>query len=123
VFRGDQVLPLKYLEDKSVFLFAGVGNFEALRRQVSALTGDIDFALELGDHQVYDAELLQEIKDLAEEHEADLLLSTFKDRVKLGDFDFGRELCLIDLTIDLDPGEEKFIRDLMEKLKLTPGKT
>ena len=35
----DRSHSIKYLEDKAVFLFAGVGNFRALERQVSALAG------------------------------------------------------------------------------------
>lgn len=115
---GGQQLAVKYLRDKSVFLFAGVGNFRSLLRQVTALAGDVDHYLELADHQHYDTRLLERIKSEADTHDSDLLLTTAKDFVKLGDFDFGRELAYIDLAIDLDPGEEKFVRTIMERLNL-----
>lgn len=113
-----QVMAPKYLRDKSVFLFAGVGNFRALKKQVRRLAGDIDYALELADHQRYDQTLLKKIRRLAEEHDADLLVTTAKDYVKLGDFDFGLELCYLDLVIDLNPGEEKLVADIVKRLEL-----
>ncbi|MBK7140644.1 MAG: tetraacyldisaccharide 4'-kinase [bacterium] len=117
---SDKRYPVKYLEDKSVFLFAGIGNFRSLRKQVNSLAGDLDFALELSDHQQYDQAMLEKIKKLADEHESDLVLTTGKDWVKLGDFDFGRESYYLGLSIDLDPGEERLVSYLTDKLGLQP---
>ena len=114
----ERTLPIKYLEDKSVFLFAGVGNFRALKRQVIALSGDLDYACELSDHQVYTPQVLSRIKKLADKQDSDLMLTTFKDWVKLGDFDFGREVYYLDIVVDLDPGEEKLMADIIERLQL-----
>jgi tetraacyldisaccharide 4'-kinase len=114
----DQEMSVKYLEDKSVFLFAGVGNFRALRKQVMALSGDLDYALELSDHQEYDRAILERIQRLADEHDSDVILTTGKDWMKLGDFDFGREIYYLESSIDLDPGEEKLTRQIMEDLDL-----
>ncbi len=114
----EQTRPVKYLEDKSVFLFAGVGNFRSLRRQVSALSGDLDGALELSDHQVYDNVTLAKIRQMAEDHDSDVIVTTFKDWVKLGDFDFGREIYYLDLAVDLDPGEEKLATYVRQTLQL-----
>ncbi len=113
-----QSFPVKYLEDKSVLLFAGIGNFDALKKQVSRLSADIDFALEFSDHQEYTTELLEEIKQLADKHNSDLILTTGKDAVKFESFDFGREFYYLNQTIDLDPGEEKLIEYLQHTLKL-----
>jgi len=118
VIGRDQTRPVKYLEDKSVFLFAGVGNFRALERQVSALAGDLDCACELSDHQIYDRALLEKLKAQADKLESDVVLTTAKDWVKLGDFDFGREFYYLDLSVDLDPGEEKLLAYLKTALKL-----
>ena len=115
--RG-QTMNVKYLEDKSVFLFAGVGNFRTLEKQVDALCADLDFALELDDHQQYTPELLRKIKDMADDYDSDVLLTTGKDWVKIGDFDFDREIYYLNQTIDLDPGEEKLVAHLQERLNL-----
>lgn len=117
VGRGRR-LPVKYLEDKSVFLFAGVGNFKPLRKQVQVLSGDLDYALELSDHQQYDSELLERIRGLADEADSDVIVTTGKDWVKLGDFDFGRETYYLSQTVDLDPGEEKLIAHIVDRLHL-----
>ena len=123
-FTSDEVVgrknrwPVKYLEDKSVYLFAGIGNFRAFKKQVGALTADIDFELELADHQEYTSELRERIKSEADSHESDLLLTTGKDWVKLGDYDFGREVCYLNQIVDLDPGEEKFINWITTKLDM-----
>lgn len=109
---------LKYLEDKSVYLFAGVGNFKPLRKQVDAMCADLDVALELSDHQQYDAALLQRIKREADRHDSDVIITTGKDWVKLPDFAFDREIYYLGQAIDLDPGEERLIRDIKERLGL-----
>lgn len=115
---ADRRWPIKYLEDKSVFLFAGVGNFEPLRRQVSVLAGDLDHALELSDHQRYDAETLEGIKALADEHDSDVIVTTGKDWVKIRGFDFGREIYYLAQSVDLDPGEEQLIAMIQQRLGL-----
>ncbi len=114
----DRHWPIKYIEDKSVFLFAGVGNFEPLRRQVSVLAGDLDDSLELSDHQQYDPELLAEIKEMADDHDSDVIVTTGKDWVKLGDFDFGREIYYLAQSVDLDPGEEQLVAWIQAQLGL-----
>jgi len=118
IIGRERQLPVKYLDDKSVFLFAGVGNFRSLERQVSALSGDLDFALELSDHQTYDRLLLERIKEKADRYDSDLILTTQKDWVKLGDFDFDRESYYLDIAVDLDPGEEKLLAEITYKLNL-----
>ena len=119
----DRQWPVKYLEDKSVYLFAGVGNFLSLKRQVSALAGDLDHALELSDHQVYEQAILEKIKSEAARFDSDLILTTFKDWVKLGVFDFGREFYYLDLVVDLDPGEEKLVAEVVQRLGLKEKST
>ncbi|UCD63876.1 MAG: tetraacyldisaccharide 4'-kinase [Candidatus Zixiibacteriota bacterium] len=116
LLSADQSRSVKYLEDKSVFLFAGVGNFRSVRRQVAALCADLDCALELSDHQRYDIRLLKRIKSLADKYDSDVILTTAKDRVKIEDFDFDREFYYLNQVVDLDPGEEKLIFYLVDKL-------
>jgi len=110
--------PVKYLEDRSVFLFAGIGNFLPFEKQVSAICADLDCAVELSDHQKYNQLQLQQLKEQADRFDSDLIITTAKDWVKIGDFDFGREIYYLAQSIDLDPGEEKlvkFIKDLFDR--------
>jgi len=114
----DRRWPVKYLEDKSVVLFAGVGNFKPLRKQVAALSATLACTIELSDHQTYTEDVLQRIREAAKKHEPDVLVTTFKDWVKLSTFDFGPEVYYLAQSIDLDPGEEKLIQQIRTKLKL-----
>jgi tetraacyldisaccharide 4'-kinase len=115
----EQKLPIKFIEDKSVFVFAGIGNFRAFVRQIRGLTRDIDYTLELSDHQVYDEKTLNKIKSLAQKKNSGILLTTAKDWFKVRHFDFGRELYYLSQTIDIDPGEEKLISHLLNKIGVT----
>lgn len=119
IIGKEQSFPIKYLEDKSVLLFAGIGNFNALKKQVFRLCTDIDFALEFSDHQEYTKELLESIKQMAEKYDSDLILTTGKDAVKIDNFDFGRDFYYLNQTIDLDPGEEKLIEYIQSELKMS----
>lgn len=118
IMGRDRHLSVEYLNDKSVFLFAGVGNFHALERQVSALSADLVCALELSDHQRYNQPLLEKIKHQTDHYDSDLVLTTYKDWVKIGDFDFGREFYYLDLSIDFDPGEEDPVAEIVSRLGL-----
>ena len=112
-------LPVKYLEDKAVFAFAGIGNFRAFERQLRTLTSNLDLALEFSDHQRYTDREIDRIKESADRCGSDLLLTTAKDWVKIRDFDFGREIYYLAQEIDLDPGEEKLVKYLLSFIK--PG--
>lgn len=112
-------LPVKYLEDKSVLLFAGVGHFDSLQRQVTALAGTLCAAVELSDHQRYDAATVLRLQNLIKEHSPDIVLTTGKDWVKASHFDFGPEFYYLDLAVDLNPGEEHLTALVIERLGLT----
>ncbi len=111
-------LSAKYLNDKSVFLFAGIGNFMPLEKQVDALSSDLDFALELSDHQIYTEKGLLEIKELIDNFDSDVIITTGKDWMKIDNYDFGREIYYLQQTIDLDPGVEKLISLIIDRLGL-----
>lgn len=109
---------VNFLKDKKVLLFAGIGNFESLRTQIESLSGDLVYALELADHQRYDSALLGRIKSLADRHQPDILVTTGKDWVKLGGFDFGRECCYLPLTTEIDSDNGSLVTWICEKLHL-----
>ncbi len=111
--------PISWLKQKSVFLFAGIGNFTPFLRQLESLARRVDDTLELSDHQRYDRKLLERIKRLADRHNSEVIITTGKDWVKLLGFDFGRELYYVPLTVKLDPDENLLTSQLIEKLGLT----
>jgi len=95
-------------------LFAGIGNFRHFRKQTASLVGDIAGWIEFSDHQIYNQKQLEMIKSRATESGADMILTTGKDWVKLPNFDFGRDIYYLNLSIDLDPGEERLTQRLLE---------
>ncbi len=110
-------LPITYLRSRSVFLFAGIGHFGGLAEQVKRLAGKVAGTMELEDHQSFSAALLERIRAAAERQKADLLLTTAKDWVKLGDFDFGRETYYLGLTVKIDKDRE-LLEIIEQKLTL-----
>lgn len=108
----------KLLQVRSAFLFAGIASFESLIRQVKPLVRKLDFALELADHQRYNRALLHRIKAMADRLDSECILTTGKDWVKTGHFDFGRESYYLELEVELRPSTEQFIDRLAEKLKV-----
>ena len=108
----------KLLQVRSAFLFAGIASFESLIRQVKPMVRKLDFALELADHQRYNRALLHRIKAMADRLNSECILTTGKDWVKMGHFDFGRESYYLELEVELRPSTEQFIDRLAEKLKV-----
>ncbi|MEE8170233.1 MAG: tetraacyldisaccharide 4'-kinase [Phycisphaerae bacterium] len=66
-----------------VVLFAGIANFESFRRSVERLGVRVVSARQFPDHHNYTAPDVAELLHAAGRHEADTLLTTEKDAVKL----------------------------------------
>jgi tetraacyldisaccharide 4'-kinase len=107
--------PMTFLNQRRVMLFAGIGNFGAFRRQVEAEGAIMASALEFDDHQHYDRTTLERIANLAAGDRVDLIVTTGKDFVKLGDFDFGRECCYLGLTVDMSPSGDKLVEIILQQ--------
>jgi tetraacyldisaccharide 4'-kinase len=114
----DRRLPVSYLAEKSVLLFAGIGNFEVLKRQVTALSARLDCALEYSDHQRYEKTLLEQIRQTADRYNSDMVLTTRKDWVKVHNFDFGHEFYYLDRLVEFDPGEETLLAEFRTRINL-----
>lgn len=110
--------PVKLLSVRSALLFAGIGSFDSFVKQVRPLVRKLDFALELADHQRYNRALLMRIKDVADRFNSECVVTTGKDWVKVGRFDFGRESYYLELKMDLEPSVEQLISGITETLKL-----
>lgn len=108
----------KLLQVRSAFLFAGIASFESLIRQVKPMVRRLDFALELADHQRYNRALLHRIKGMADRFHSECILTTGKDWVKTGRFDFGRESYYLELEVELRPSTAQFIESLAQTLKV-----
>lgn len=112
-------IPITTLRGRRPLLFAGIGNFAALRRQIETACGGAVAALELSDHQVYDDTLVAHIRREAQKVEADLIVTTEKDWMKVDAFDFGREIYYVDQKVALEPGSDRLLELIVRRLGLT----
>jgi tetraacyldisaccharide 4'-kinase len=106
--------PMTFLNERRVIVFAGIGNFEAFRRQIEAAGAVVVSALEFNDHQQYDQTHLRRIADLASRENVDLIITTGKDGAKLGDFDFGRECCYLGLDLEFTLSGDDLVDTILQ---------
>ncbi len=114
--------PVTILKEKRVLLFAGIANFVQLHKQVETISGHPVQAMELPDHQHYDGAVLEGIKQKASREKCDLLVTTGKDWVKLGSFDFGVKCCYLDLKMELEPSADSLANWICVELHLEAKK-
>lgn len=69
--------------DIRAVLFAGIANFDGFRQTVEAMGVEVAAAYEYPDHHVYGADELEGLRDVADNLEANALIATEKDAVKL----------------------------------------
>ncbi len=71
----------------SVFIFCGIGNPEKFKETVEKMGINIAGYAYFEDHHIYTKEEIKKLKQKAEEAEAEILLTTYKDFVKMEDED------------------------------------
>jgi tetraacyldisaccharide 4'-kinase len=98
-------------------IFAGIGNFASFRRCVERLGVRVLAAYEFPDHHYYTAEEIEGLTDTAQTMEANALLTTEKDAVKLvGRWkDERAKLLVLDLEIQLKGDGETVLGDAIEQ--------
>ncbi len=74
---------LKNLDGKNVFAFCGLGNPEPFMRTIIDLGARVVESLALPDHANYTPQLIGRLSDAAQKSDADVMLTTQKDGVKL----------------------------------------
>jgi len=117
---GGDIHPPDFLKGKKVFAFAGIGNPLSFVRTIEALHADLAGFLSFPDHHVFTGGDLEIIRKQAREQQADLILTTEKDGVRLLNFPgFLREIFLLGIEMSLVPdGDgEVFKRLILQKLK------
>ena len=77
---------LDFLKEKKVFAFSGIGSPEAFEKSIESAGGEVVSYKIFKDHYNYQKEDLLTLLDQYSASEADLILTTEKDAVKLFDF-------------------------------------
>jgi tetraacyldisaccharide 4'-kinase len=112
-------------------IFAGIANFESFRRSVEAIGVKVLAAYQYPDHHDYTQEELAGLHDVAVGLEANVILTTEKDAVKLvgrwtdgapawSDLPEGCRLLALQLEIEFDPESEKILSDAIDAVLAKP---
>jgi len=105
---------------RHVAAFSGLGNPESFRRTLTGLGANLAAFLVFGDHHRYTLEDLKAIDAAADVENAEFILTTQKDRVKLpADFPWRHELLVVKIAVRITKGEEAFHR-LIDKVIADP---
>jgi len=108
-------------------IFAGIANFESFRRTVEGLGVQVLAAYQYPDHHDYTQEELAGLHDVAVGLEANVILTTEKDAVKLigrwtegapawSDLPEGCRLLVLRLEIEFDAESEKILNDAVDRV-------
>jgi len=100
--------------EKSVYFFAGVGNFVSLHNHISEKISNIAGIRHFADHCKYDPKEIELIQADIKKYDPDLIITTQKDFVKISRLDFGQSLYYLDLRLEISRGEKEFL-DLLNK--------
>jgi tetraacyldisaccharide 4'-kinase len=107
--------PLATLTGRRVAAFCGIGNPAAFRRTLEAAGCELAWWRELADHHAYTARDLSELDEAVAACDAELVLTTHKDLVKLGGRTEvgGRPLWAVLVEMQIATGLEALDRALM----------
>lgn len=112
--NGDDI-PLDSLAGKKICAFCGLGNPQPFFDQLRELRAELLCQRALDDHLHYTGEVIESLRRAASRCDADVLITTQKDAVKLAAADFGRPLWQLAVQIAITDGRD----ELIEKVKHT----
>lgn len=115
--RGERV-PLESADAMRAVIFAGIANFEGFRKSVEDLGVEVAAAYEYPDHHDYASDEIAGLRDVAETLEANAILTTEKDAVKLeGRWKEGVcRLLILKLAIEFDADGDRILESRLDAL-------
>ena len=120
-YRGTQS-PLTQLADKRLAAFCGIGTPEGFRHTLAACGLEPVDLREFPDHHAYDRADVASLAAWAEEIQAEALVCTEKDLVKLGVGELGgRPLLAVRIGLDILQGEDELIKRLATVMQRVVG--
>ncbi len=114
VTDSNKHLPLDALCGRKIFAFCGIANPGSFFQLLQCLGARIIAQRSFDDHIAYTPEILTALRDTAQRSDADVLVTTQKDFVKLTDADLGKEIWELAVQIQIVEGQD----DLAEQLRL-----
>jgi tetraacyldisaccharide 4'-kinase len=94
-------LPGETIAGKPVVAFCGIGNPSSFKETLSFLKADVRRLMAFRDHRVYDRSDLRRILSVARHHNADWIVTTEKDIMKLREFDLPENLISVRIQFTL----------------------
>ncbi len=102
-------MSLDELKGRAVFAFCGIGNPQAFYRTLTDLGANVVGRQALADHTTYAAGVVADISAAADRCEAEILLTTQKDGVKLAGVDFNKPVYCLEVEMQITAGEQELI--------------
>lgn len=107
--------PPDALVGKRVVAFCGIGNPEAFRQTITDLGVNVAAAFVYDDHQQYTKDHLKAVDRVATDRNAEAILTTQKDRVKIpAEFPWKHDLLVVKIGMRITQGETAFRRRIDE---------
>lgn len=120
ILRGGtaDALPLEYISGKKVCAVAGIGSPDNFKETIESLGATPVSFLIFPDHYRYTPEDICEIRDRASASDAEYILTTEKDGIRLTDFpDFLKDILILRVETEILPSREEFASLLLDRLK------
>jgi tetraacyldisaccharide 4'-kinase len=117
LISGSDRIELKEVSDRRIYFFAGVGSFDLLEKFMAECFSDILEIRQFPDHCRYGSSDQDRIKKDIALYRPDYVVTTYKDYVKVRDFDFGRRIYYLDLRLRFDTADEDFFGQLESTIR------
>lgn len=102
--KNDETVPVESMINKKILAFCGLGNPESFRRSLEKHGAEIVAFVTFPDHFRYTESDVRKIRARAEAANAQMLITTEKDAVKLRAFpDFFREVFILRIRLEVSP--------------------
>jgi tetraacyldisaccharide 4'-kinase len=109
-------LSIRGLAGRSIYAFCGLANPAGFLQTVIDLEVALVGSQALEDHAVYPPDRIETINSMAEKCEADVLLTTQKDGVKLNPADFDLPLWQLTVEMEITHGREELLQAIQRVL-------
>lgn len=111
-------LPLDIISGKPVFAFCGIGNPVSFKDTLSGIGAEVKGFMAFRDHHMYKWREIRRIIEAAKECNADWIVTTEKDIIRLKDFDFAGNLVALLIEFKIDEG---FYAEIFSVINHTGG--
>jgi len=111
-------LSVKVLEDKPVIAFAAIASPDSFERTLQDVGADIRGRLWFRDHRRFEIGDIRRIEETAERCDADILVTTEKDAVRLAGLESRLEIYIVSIDFVVEGGDE-LLKLIYEKIAIT----